>query len=291
MFDWLLLTIALSGTALAGWIDLKTTEVPDEIPYFMIGSGLVLHFIHSLITGTWSGLLQSAGIGILFLGFGYILYYAGQWGEADVFVLGGVGFLMPQPLHMFNISGMSSQIFPLTLLINTFVVGGIYALVYALIVSLGKPEMFPQFLKDIKSNFRRLLVILFVYLLCSYAIALYLKIDLNTNMILLYIPLIASLFFLYRFAKVLDNVGFRKKIKTKDLRNGDVLAEKVKLRNAVLSDKLWVGLEPEQIKHIQKIKKEIWIKEGIRFVPTFFLAILATWFCGDLLSYLILNLL
>lgn len=81
MLEVLLFIVAFIGSAAAGLYDLKTTEIPDEIPYAMIAIGIVGNFIQSYLAWSYLPLLYSVIAGLGFLGFGFIMYYFGQWGE------------------------------------------------------------------------------------------------------------------------------------------------------------------------------------------------------------------
>ncbi len=269
MFELILLVIALFGTAVAGWIDLKTTEVPDEIPLFIAASGVLLHLAHSFITGVWSEFISSILVGVLFLVLGYVLYYLGQWGEADVLILGALGFLIPQALSLFP-SGTDSVLFPAVFLLNLFMVGGVYAILYAMVISFTNQQVFSSFFKDILSNAKELLVVAVVCVMLAFL----------TKMTLL-VLMTFSFLLIYRFAKVLDKTAFKKLISTKKLKEGDVLAENIIAGRTKFSSRLWVGLEKADIKKIQNLRKKVWIKEGIRYVPAFFFAILVTWLYGN----------
>jgi len=59
-----------------------------------------------------------------------------------------------------------------------------------------------------------------------------------------------------------------------------VLAEAVK--GSGLSGKLWVGLKKSEVLKLRKLKNSVWIKEGVRFAPSFFLALIATALWGNL---------
>ena len=73
---------------------------------------------------------------------------------------------------------------------------------------------------------------------------------------------------------------FKKKISTKKLREGDVLAEKA----GDFSGKLWIGLTKNQVEELKKSKKTVTIKEGVCFVPSFFLGIAGTALWGNVLN-------
>src|SRR3989338_5549832 len=59
MFEILLTAIALVGTASAGWVDFKTSDIPDRIVASMIALAFVFHSAEFYLTGS-AGNLQSA---------------------------------------------------------------------------------------------------------------------------------------------------------------------------------------------------------------------------------------
>ncbi len=293
LYETALFLTALIGSAIGGWIDLKTTEIPDVVPLSMAGAGLLIHVINALLINSWTNVYYSLGIGALFLIFGYILYYTGQWGEADVLLLAAVGVVIPQPLSFFgkNILATAGVEFPLIFLLNTFLVGGIYSLLYSIVLAAKNRSIFPQFLKTLRNSgksFAKVAGLLFIVSFISviwftrfFGIGFSFAIFFLDFLVL--IPAVAFIFLFYIFAQTIDTVAFRKKIKSKDLREGDVLAEDV----AGLKSRLYIGLEKAQIKNIRAAKKEVWIKEGIRYGPTFFLSLLATWLLGNVIFWLV----
>src|SRR4030042_2438436 len=129
MLEWLLIIIAFAGTLAAGIIDLKTTEIPDQIPYAMMGLGILLHLAESYLSWSYIPILYSMIAGLGFLIFGFFMYYTGQWGGGDAKLLSGVGFLLPiLPTHF-----GASLFFPFALsyFFNVFFIGAIYMILYA----------------------------------------------------------------------------------------------------------------------------------------------------------------
>ena len=59
MFEIILLTVAFIGSTIAAVIDLKTTEIPDEIPYVMAGIAIVAYGIKSYLVWSYLPILQS----------------------------------------------------------------------------------------------------------------------------------------------------------------------------------------------------------------------------------------
>ncbi len=280
--SYLLVFISLVGTAISGYIDLKTTEIPDEIPLAMVIIGLLIRFGFSLFTGDWRFLFFPALIGAGFFLFGIIMYFTGQWGGGDAKVLGAVGILigtLPEGI-------VSYSIFPffLNIFFNVFLVGAAYIIVYALLISVRNKKIKKYFLKSLKAG-----KIEFLVFVSAILIILGLNVFIfwsNFGIVFLW-PSIGAffgcmgLYFLWKFLKTVEKVGFYKKIKTEKLREGDMIGEDVKELD--LNKRIIRGLTKEEVDKIRKIKDKIWVREGVRFAPVFFITIVVTILFGNLL--------
>jgi len=274
MFEWVLIAVALAGSFLAGVIDLKTTEIPDEIPYVMAGVGITLHLIESIAMSSYTPILHSCLAGLGFLAFGFFMYYTGQWGGGDAKLLSALGFLLPTLQN-------SKTFFPfsLSLFFNVFFIGAIYMVAYAFVLSLKEKRVWAEFSHELKANVGMLVVlnIAIAFVLILFGIfAMRFLVGLSFFELLIMelklVVFVALMFFVWRFSKTVEEVGFKKKIPVSKLREGDVLLE----------SKLWEGLTKEQVKKIKKSGvKHVWIKEGVRFGMAFPLALLFTLFVGD----------
>jgi hypothetical protein len=278
MFEGISIATALVGTFLASAWDLKTTEVPDAIPYTMIGIGLGLATVQSFIYWNFSLLIECLFSGFLLLAFGALMYFLGQWGGADALILAGVGFLLPNISHPRLLFP-----FPFSYLLNVFLIGAVYMIFYAIVFSLLNRRVILSFIKEIKTN--KLIISLgFFGLFIFFAVINYLihfffnfpikhSLIFKNSIILLIITL--GVYFLLKFVKTVDEVGFKKRIPISKLKVGDVLAE----------EKLWRGISEKEIEKIRKSgKKFVIVKEGVRFAPAFFLALIFTLLYGDGIS-------
>lgn len=277
------LATAFIGTTIAAIWDLKTTEVPDQLPYVMIAIALLFYGYQSIVEVSFWPVLNSLIYGLGLLGFGVFMYYIGQWGGADALILSAIGFLLPVIPQGFTLTFFS---FPVSYLVNVFIVGSVYMLAYAFIFALVNRKVFSGFINDIKAS-GNILVIGIVGLFILFYVA-----GLNINKILygsvdflrafytsLY-PLfaVAVLYVVWRFAKAVENYGFKKRIPISKLKVGDMLLQERKL----------IGATKEQIKKMKKSgKRYVDIKEGVRFALAFPLALLVTIFYGDLILFLI----
>ena len=124
MLGIVLLFISILGFGAAGYLDLKTTEFPDWLPYSIIIASIAVRAVFSFIMGDFTILTNSFIIGGIFLGIGLALYYTNQWGDGDAWLLGAMGFVFPDPagFSAMTSSAMVSFPFPITLISNMFFV-------------------------------------------------------------------------------------------------------------------------------------------------------------------------
>jgi len=278
MFEQIPLIVALGGSSLAAIYDLKTTEIPDKIPYAMAAIGLIFYIYLSVTTGNFLYLRDSVIVGFVFLGFGFAMYYFGQWGGGDAKVLSAIGFLLPTSQFSFS---QTIFPFPLSYFINVFVVGAAYMLIYSFFYSLMNRRVLKYFSKDIKASSRIILLgsfLLFavVFVLDSYLMNYFGYMSLRSAFFnsFLILVLTIALFIVWKFAKSVEDIGFKKKIPVSKLKIGDIL----------LGFKHLEGATEAQVRKIKKSgKKFVWIKEGVRFAPAFPLALLATVYFGDII--------
>lgn len=260
----ILVAIAALGSIVAGVWDLFTTEVPDEVPALMISSGLFLHFLNAGMTGNFYPLTLSLVIGTILLGLGLLMYSKGQWGGADAWILAAIGYLVP--LYGNN------DIFMIDYLLNFLLVSAAYMVVYSLIVGARSKGTLGYFRKELRSRAKIVAAIPGVYLVFVVAMLSIFGAERYNFLPLIYtflLVLLLTVFWVY--GKVIEKYAFRKKIPANKVRVGDVL-----------DNMLWRGLTEEEVAKLHKSKKEVVIKEGIRFVPVFPITLLVTLFYGNI---------
>jgi hypothetical protein len=89
---------------------------------------------------------------------------------------------------------------------------------------------------------------------------------------------------LFLFGKVIEKVGMIKKINARDLREGDWLVNDVCVGKKIIKAD-WQGLERKDLKILHKLKRKIKVKEGIPFVPAFFIAFVLWIFRDRILAF------
>ncbi len=271
------LITAFVGTVIAAVWDLKTTEVPDQLPAAMIAIALLFYGYQSFAIGDYSPIANSLLIGGVFSVFGLFMYYTGQWGGADSFILAAIGFLLPSaPLGF----AQTIFIFPLSYVMNLFIVGAAYMIGYAFVFSFKEKHIQQGFLNDMKGSGKLLFgvpilfalsVILSYFVTSSYGLVDF------TRIILMSLSLSIGafvLFVIWKFSKSVEMYGFKKKIPISKLRVGDML----------LSEKKLLGITEKEIKELKRHgKKYVNIKLGVPFAVAFPLALLVTLYYGDLI--------
>ncbi|MFB6075736.1 MAG: prepilin peptidase [Candidatus Aenigmatarchaeota archaeon] len=287
MFVYFLILISLIGSGLAGYIDLKTTEIPDEIPLLMVVFGVGVKILQFIYTWDIGILIDSIFVGGFYFAFGFAMYYTGQWGGGDAKVLAVVGFLLPS-LPSFINPGLMFP-FYVSFLVNFFTLGAVYIIIYTFVYVIRNPELSGKFVSNLKGSKKEIslfgVFIILITILPTVYLKFYLGLPIDIFMYLL--PSGIGLFLLWKFLKTVENEGFRRKINVEDLEEGDMIGEDIKKGDFELKKKLIRGLTKEEVKKIREIKNKIWIREGVRFAPVFPIAILFTLFFGDIIAILI----
>jgi Flp pilus assembly protein protease CpaA len=273
MFD-ILIAIAAAGSIIAGIWDLLTTEVPDEVPALMISFGLFIQLISAGMTGDFYPLSVSLIVGTILLALGLVMYKKGQWGGADAWILAAIGYLVP----LYN-----GNIFMIDYISNFLIISAAYMVIYAIIIGIRTPSLFVHFKNELRQKwkFAAAIIVGFALFLLIFANLIILSANrplyiYNIDRLIWIYALVVFLTLFWVYGKVIEKYAFRKKIPASKLKVGDVL-----------DTMLWRGLTKEEIKDIQKKKRYVTIKEGVRFVPTFAITLIITLLFGNLLFALL----
>ncbi len=273
MFELILLAIGLAGFCLAGYLDLKTTEFPDWIPYSVIILALAVRGIFSFLSGDFSIIINSVIMGALFLVFGLALYFLKQWGDGDAWLFASMGFLFPTN------PGFSATTFPfpLAFVFNFFLVSFLYLIIYSLALGVKNPSVIKNFRKELMGKYKGIAQIIGLFLLASIFFVLTLSFaDMAVSVKPLLLPIIIALLFLFAiYGKTIEDNLFRRKIPVKSLKPGDV----------PVSGR-WRMLKPKEVERLKKEGGFVWIKEGIRFAPVFAINLAVSLFFGDLFFWI-----
>lgn len=266
----------MAGSALAGYVDLRTTEIPDEIPVAMALFAFLWGGLAYITSGS-TVLLQSLLVGGAFFGLGFLMYYTGQWGGGDAKLLAAVGMLVPAaPVFAVN------TLFPfaLSFLLNVFLIGAVYIVLYSILISLPNTSVTRAFVRDVRGGWKQI-GFFGVALVAAVLVAVRMAgtTHQQTLLALSLVPGGLGLFVLWRFLRIVERVGFQKRISVRKLRVGDMIGEDVP--ELKLSKRLLRGLTEQEVRAIRRHRREVTIREGVRFGPVFTIALLFTLFFGD----------
>ena len=277
---WIFFLLALLGLVIGSYTDFKTREVPDWFSYGLIFAGVFLHGVYSAVIWSWTPLLYSLfglGIGI---GIALAMFYLGQWGGGDSKMMMALGAIIGMEFSLDS--------FFLSFIVNVFFLGSLYGLFYGVVLAFKNRKEFKKEFSRIyheKKNIflRRILVIAAIILIIF---SLFLPLSLKIYLIVLIMVIFAS-YLLYIFAKSIEKCCMLKKVNPSVLTEGDWIAKDVVVRKKRICGPKDLGISLEQIEKLKKLHvKEVLVKEGIPFVPSFLIAFLFSYFFGNVLFLL-----
>jgi len=280
--------IALIWMAIGSATDLRTREVPDWLNYSLIVIGFAAHALFSIVYTSWLFILQSAAGFALFFLLGAVMFYTGQWGGGDAKMVMGLGALIGLDLSF------TAFPFILSFLINILLVGALYGLLFTIYLSLRN---WAKLIDALRIDFRNAQLGKMHGTMWLGILALLLAFLATRNMTLGLAALILcvfmlTFFYLWVYIRAVEKACMIKEITPDRLTEGDWIAKEVRVGNKVLACPKDLGIDKKQIGELNKLYKKrrlntVWIKEGIPFVPTFFLAYVVTLFVGNIFSLLI----
>ena len=284
MLQLIIASIAIIALIIASITDLKKREVPDWLNFSLIPLGLGIRLIWSLINNDYSFIISGIiGFAVFFV-IALIMFYTGQWGGGDSKMLMGLGALLGLE---FNIN---SDL--ISFLINTVIVGSIYGIFWSLILVIKNRKKFLLELKKITRSIlliRKIMLILFIILILTLII---LPGALNKLFIVSLIVIIYTSFYLLIFIKAVERSCMLRYVNPAEITEGDWIAKDIYIGKQYISGPKDLGIEKNQLNKLigfyKKGKiKQVLIKVGIPFVPSFLGAYIITLIYGNMLFLLI----
>ncbi len=255
-----LVVLGILWLTFASVSDLKFKEVPNWLCFSLIVFGLGVRFFYSLFSNDFNFLYQGIfGLGIFFL-IGNMLYYARFFAGGDAKLLIALGVILPFGNSFFE----NLNIF-LWWFILFFISGAVYGLGATIFFTVRdfkkiKKEFVHVFKKN-KSYFWCFLILFGIFLGISFIEKLFLVLGIFS--------LLGFLFYVY--GKAIEESSMVRDVRVKDLREGDWLYTDLRLGGKILASN-WEGLSNKEIALIKKHKKFVKIRQGIAFVPVFWIS-------------------
>jgi len=286
----LLLVVAAASLFMlvASAYDLKYGEIPDRVNFafslVMVAAAVALSFQAS----DYGILLNTLSVGFGYFAVAYVLYLLGQWGGGDVKLLLGLGCA----LGLLNSLGFQWNAPFMPYYILYFIDMGLvvmpYALVYMLLLSISRPEVFGVFW----FNAKKAKTFFHLFLAVTLPIVLY---GLSGFSFFLLFSLLLPLFVLSSiFLKTSEDVLLTKAVDVSRLSEGDALAEDLYVEGKAIALRRQIeGVDGKQLELIRalavenKIPSRLKIRWGVKFAPIILVSFLLAVRFGDLMALLI----
>jgi Flp pilus assembly protein protease CpaA len=260
----LMFLFAFVVSLISGLWDLKTTDIPDELPAVLMSVGILYWLFNAPLN--YQPLIDSLTYGTLFLFAGWVMYKKGQWGGGDAFLLGAILYTVPH---------YSRGLFAIDYVTNVFIVGAVYIIIYSLGLGLMNRRIFSETKKDIRENWKLVATPIVGFLIFTLFTVLYMGIERTYPLFYLLFLITGGVVF-WRYGVTVEEKLFKKQIRGSELKEGDV----------VLESKVWKGVGKDELKHLRE-RKYLVVKEGVRFGMVFPIAMLVTWVWGNLIWVLV----
>ncbi len=274
---WIFLIIALAVLIIGSCSDLRTREVPDWINFALIFIGVGIHSILAITTSSWQPLLSS-GVGLgIGIGVAFAMYYMGQWGGGDAKMMMGLGAIIGFDL---------SNLFLIGFIINAFILGAAYGLIYGVVLALRKRKEFAKKFRELYYKTPKYLRIAVLWLLLLMIVLGLVVMFLFPSILLISVIglliVLLAVYYLYLFAKAVEKCCMLKYVKPSELTEGDWIVDEIKIKGKYVCGPKDLGIEKKQIQQLKKHNiKKVLIKDGIPFVPSFLISFIFTYYFGN----------
>ena len=264
--------LVLAGVFLffASWSDLKSREVPDWLSFSLIILGLGGSLSYALLLGEWSRFLYSVLGFLAGVVFGLVMFYTGQWGGGDAKLVMGLGAVF----------GLSWHHFPLLVvfLMLTMVVGAVYGVLFGFFLAIRNWVVFKKSLKEFVALPKVMAVRKLVVMASLFLVVFGLWLPFPFRFLVWTLVILGLIgYYLVLMMKVLEKTCMVKQYPVFKLTEGDWIFKEVIIRGKRVWGPKDLGITLEQIATLKKLKaKQVWVKEGVPFVPSFFIAYILT---------------
>lgn len=282
---WILLIISFIGLIIGTYTDFKTREVPDFVNYSLIFIGLGVHLIYSIVTKNWMFFLYGVSGFLIALAIAFAMFYGGQWGGGDSKMIMALGSLI----------GLDFKIdsFFVSLLVNMFIIGAVYGLIYGAVLAFKHRKEFLAWFRKIAEKRRNaqirksVLVVSLMLFVASFFFDKFFQLVLIFLIFILWISI-----YLFIFTKAVEKCCMYKFVRPERLTEGDWIARNIFIDGKYICGPRDLGISKQQIATLIKLKrrgkiKDVLVKEGIPFVPSFLIAFIFTYFYGSILFFLV----
>lgn len=257
-----LIVITFAFLLVASLHDLKTKEVPDYLSYLFMASGILIQAYYLAENFDLNYLLVLAANSVCGTAFGFIMYYARQWGGADAKLITGLSIYMSNPHNPWLFANY---------FLNFLLVGAFYGIIGSSIIILANAKKFgDEILKDFGKN--KAFYVAGISVSCLGVITFFSNPFLGVLLVLLGFLLVSVLVLKNADALMIKSVPISKLVE------GDWLIDRIVVNGRVLFDpKKSVDVRKDQLEQIKNSGvKKVRIRDGIPFIPSFLIAFIVT---------------
>ena len=278
MLEPVLFSIAFVILVIGTYTDIKKREVPDWVNFSGIVAGIGLRTLWSLNTQDWSIL----GWGLLgfgaFFSLAILMYYTGQWGGGDSKLLMAIGALVGLE---FSLDSMA-----VVFVIWALLAGAAYGLVWSIFLAIKTWSSFTKCYSVLAKNFRWAHVPVWAVFVFGVGFAIASDDELFRILMLVIALVIPVLFYTALGVKAVELCCMHKRVKPSKLTEGDWIAKPVFVNRKYIAGPKDLGISKEKINLLKRLKvKDVIVKEGIPFVPSFLIAFLLSLWLGNPLHW------
>lgn len=284
IFDIIITSVIVIALTIASLFDIKTREIPDWISYGLLFFVILTRALQSVLLQNHTYIIYSLITLAIFFGFGNLMYFTKQWGGGDTKLITSLGTAFAiKPSFILTASIFP---FPIIILINILILGAIYGTIYAIILALKHSKEFKKEFKKVNSNkkIRRIKISTLITVLIILAFS-YILLPNNSKylggslaLLLLLLP------YLIIFLKSVELSCMFKKLKPSQLTEGDWVQNNIYQNKEIIYKVNLYGIDKKSIEKIKKANiKSVLIKEGIPFIPSFWLGTIAALYLGKII--------
>ena len=263
--NYFLIAIGIIWIFFAVLQDLKRREVDNLWNFSLIAFALAYRLAFSSYSGNyWFFINGILGLAI-FLFLGNLFYYSRLFAGGDAKLVIALGTILPLSYNWIT----NFKIFGLFILLF-LVLGSIYSLIWAVVLVL---ENFHEFKKQIVLQWKKHAILFWIVIVVAIISSFLIYYASGSTSLSILFGIVLILFpILFVFAKAVEESGLKKWISPQKLTEGEWLYHDINVAGRKIKAS-WDGVSADELRLIKKkYKKDVLIKEGIPFTPSFLLA-------------------
>jgi Flp pilus assembly protein protease CpaA len=273
-----LFSVALVLLIIAAYTDIRTREVPDFLNYSGIAAGIGIRLVWGTTTGDWSALGWGLlGFGVFFA-FACLMFYTGQWGGGDSKLLMAVGAILG-----FRFDAMHPAI---AFILWSLLAGAVYGLLWSVWLAV---KNWGAFVRQYRVVLERMHAVRWLMLgVFAFGLAFAIAAENEWARIASLSAAIAApvLYATVLGVKTVEQCCMIRPIPPAKLTEGDWIAKEVRYKGKYVCGPKDLGVTKEKILELRRLNiKNVLVKEGIPFVPSFLAGFLLMLWLGSPLHY------